>query len=404
MKTMQAKRHGVSRKLLWMTSLISVAALVAACGGGGGGGDSAATGGGATAGVFSGPISGLGSVIVNGVRFDDSAAKVSLDDDDVARASDVLRLGMVVEIEGSRNDDGTTGRADAIGSHSIVRGPITGTPSATQFSVLGMTVTVTPSTAYEGVAGLAGLAAGTMVEIHGIADGPDGVTATRVETTGNDEVRLTGAVTGLNAGQTTFKLHGTVINYASATGNLPVIAENSIVRVKGTLATAPTAVPATITAKRVQLRNPLKKNGLLLELEGAVTKFTSATDFEVNGTKVLVTSGAKVEGTLGLNLRVEVSGTVDANGVLNATKVEVKATNVVAEAEFEVHGTIGNYNPATRTFTLTSGNHSVPVHLTAKPAFLAPLTEALLANNVKVEVKGKVVNGTVEVTSIKTDN
>src|SRR5438128_484994 len=90
-----------------LTSLLAAAGIVAlpSCGGGGGGGDA---GGGATVGgvdtggtgAFStGRITGFGSVIVNGVRFEDNAARVADDDDEakVFRPED-LRLGMVVRI------------------------------------------------------------------------------------------------------------------------------------------------------------------------------------------------------------------------------------------------------------------------------------------------------------------
>ncbi|MFD2452572.1 hypothetical protein [Ideonella paludis] len=57
----------------------------------------------ATGSFTSGAISGFGSIIVNGVRFDDSGAQV-YDDDGNRRGSDDLKLGAHVEIEASRID------------------------------------------------------------------------------------------------------------------------------------------------------------------------------------------------------------------------------------------------------------------------------------------------------------
>jgi hypothetical protein len=52
------------------------------------------------------PITGFGSIIVNGVRFDDSAALVR-DDDGAASGRDRLSLGMQVEVESEAvSDDG----------------------------------------------------------------------------------------------------------------------------------------------------------------------------------------------------------------------------------------------------------------------------------------------------------
>ena len=61
------------RAQTWLRALLFAAIL----GGCGGGVDSGGTGGAAT--YANGPITGSGSIIVNGVRFDDSAAAISDD-------------------------------------------------------------------------------------------------------------------------------------------------------------------------------------------------------------------------------------------------------------------------------------------------------------------------------------
>jgi hypothetical protein len=75
---------------------LAVALMLTACGGGGN--DAAPSNGANTELVSEGVISGFGSVIVNGVRFDDSKAKVEDEDEEEnsARSKDDLRLGMVV--------------------------------------------------------------------------------------------------------------------------------------------------------------------------------------------------------------------------------------------------------------------------------------------------------------------
>src|SRR4051812_46921799 len=90
--------------------LVAATALLAGCGGGGGDAATSPLGGSSSSSGTSfaaGTIAGFGSVIVNGVRFDDSKAKVS-DDDGGAAASSALRLGMQVEIQGGAvSDDGS---------------------------------------------------------------------------------------------------------------------------------------------------------------------------------------------------------------------------------------------------------------------------------------------------------
>ena len=77
--------------------------VLTACGG-------VETGGTGAGAYVQGPITGFGSVIVAGVRFDDSGARVE-DADGVRRDRDELRLGMLVEVEsGPIGDDGSGGR------------------------------------------------------------------------------------------------------------------------------------------------------------------------------------------------------------------------------------------------------------------------------------------------------
>jgi hypothetical protein len=76
-----------------------LAILVMACGGGGGSG-----GGDSSSASSEGPISGFGSVIMNGVRWNTDSAK--FDVDGLVGSQDDLDVGMVVRIEGHRRSDG----------------------------------------------------------------------------------------------------------------------------------------------------------------------------------------------------------------------------------------------------------------------------------------------------------
>jgi hypothetical protein len=74
-------------------------------------------------------------------------------------------------------------------------------------------------------------------------------------------------------------------------------------------------------------------DGVHIEIQGFITRFTSATDFDVAGLPVTTTTGTVYEGgvvgDLGLNIKVEVEGDVDANGVLVATKVDIRRAKAV---------------------------------------------------------------------------
>ena len=81
---------------------------MAACGG-----DDGGVGSGGTGSFASGTITGFGSIIVNGVRYDDSEARV-VDAAGKVGSSRDLQLGMVVEVDASSiRTDPATGRRSA---------------------------------------------------------------------------------------------------------------------------------------------------------------------------------------------------------------------------------------------------------------------------------------------------
>src|SRR4249920_1697803 len=76
----------------WLAAL-----LVTSCGGG--------VGSGGTGAFASGPITGFGSIIVEGIHFDESAARIE-GDDGTGRGRSELRLGTMVEVQSSEIRDG----------------------------------------------------------------------------------------------------------------------------------------------------------------------------------------------------------------------------------------------------------------------------------------------------------
>ena len=164
----------------WLASSSLMASAVfalTACGGGGGTGT--ATGPQAAASAYAvGPITGFGSIIVNGVHYDDDLARVS-DDDGVSHDRSALKLGMVVEVRGQGADDRVA--AQSIVTHSLL--------------VLGQTVQVPSTTFFDDrlAGGLTAVQAGDIVKVYGVLDAATGVyTATRIERhdSGDDPFRL----------------------------------------------------------------------------------------------------------------------------------------------------------------------------------------------------------------------
>ena len=225
--------------------LLCAAVVLTGCGGGGGssGGTSDSTPTATATAFAAGPITGFGSVIVNGVRFDDSSASVA-DDDGNARRSDELRLGMMAEIESAgitSDSSGSHSSAKAIRFGGEIVGPVFSVAAdAKSLVVLGETVHVNAATLFDDrlTGGLAGLTPGTsVVEVHGLLDVSTGVyTATRIEPKPNAPFfKLRGVVSNIDKTAHTFKIGtGTeTISYDAIAATVPAALDNGLlVRVK----------------------------------------------------------------------------------------------------------------------------------------------------------------------------
>jgi hypothetical protein len=400
-------RRGVAARALLLAAVAGIAAILVACGGGGSSQPSSSTTAAATPTAFSGAITGFGSIIVNGVRIDHSQARIALDDDPANAGADDLRLGMVVDVLGDRDAGAATGRASSVASRSFVQGPVSNISVATStLTVLGVQVTVSPATVFSGngLTGLDTLSLGDTVEVHGLpnADGTQ-VKATRIERkAATSEIRLTGTVQ--NAGGSSLTINGFTVQFtAAALDNLPNgVSNGMVVRVKGTLSS-----PATIVASRIRQASlaPLTAAGQRAEVEGVVTKLTSAADFELSGVHVTVPAGATVTGTPVLGARVEVEGTLN-NGTLAATLVRVEDESHEANEANEFHSTVATLDKTNMTMTLNAGG-GVTVHWDGATVFdsaTLPGGGNDLTVGMRLEVKGKASGNAVLASRIKRDN
>jgi hypothetical protein len=332
---------------------ISLSAMLSGCSGGGGGGSNTtpattSTPSATTAAVVSaGPITGFGSVILNGIEFETTQADIRVEDQSVRE--DDLRIGMRVTVEGVRDTNGVA-RATRVVFRKNVEGLIDSIDVVNNtLVVLGQTVLVDGLTVIEDRAqsnsiALSALAVGQFVDVSGLIDANGTILATRIErqtgfVAGVTEVEVRGTLSGLNTTARTFVLGALTVNFSTATvvGSL---SNGVFVQVRGTQ-TAPGSI---MTATRVTVEDPTVGGaaGSKIEIEGFVTAFTSATDFHVNGQAVTTTAQTVFEhGTsadLVLNVRLEVEGHVDTTGTLVAEKISFRRHNggsVRLEADVE---------------------------------------------------------------------
>lgn len=378
-------------------------AAVAACGGGGGGGDAApgATNpAGKTAMEGSGTITGFGSVIVNGIRFDDSSAAV-LDEDGNPRSRDSLRLGMTVEIKGVSDD--TTGQATEITVVSEVRGAVQAVDAgAGTLKVLDVNVQTSADTAYEGVAGLADIKVGDVVEVYGIFDRSTGVlAATRIEKkdpAAPFKLKAKGIVRNLDTGAKTFEL-GTgadaiVIDYSHA--NLKNLDKSGLAEGVWVMVTSTQKPAAGVwvvdEVKGIHFIPPAATT----VTEGLVSDYVSTSSFKVNGLPVDA-SHARIAGhaeDLKDGARVIVIGKAE-NGVIQAkVLVVVRAKDRFDPLGIELHGLITDF-VSVSDFKLRGES------IDASGATFENGTSADLANGKRVEVRGRIDGSIVRATRVK---
>lgn len=360
----------------WLAAFMAAAAF-SGCGGGVGEGGT---------GYASGPITGFGSVIVNDLVFDDSLALVE-DGDGGRRARADLRLGMTVEIESDAIVGGGA-RASRVRFDSAIVGPVDSL-EADGFVVLGQRVAVDATTVFDSAlaAGLAAVQPGHLVEVYGLFDGLGRFRATRVERrTAVLAYRLRGLVNGIDEGTKTLRIGTGLFAYATAASTPSDLAVGSFVRLFiSTDAPGPAGRRQVLRFGEVQ-RPLLDVDGC--SVKGHVTRFTSLSDFRVDGRPVDASAAVVSGGTLAFGTRVEVSGSLRA-GVLVATRVEVRSDQFERDRLFELRGPIDTV-AADRTSMQVRG---ITVGLTRPQLVFVDGTAASLVVGRQVEVRGVVSAG-----------
>src|SRR5260370_16743016 len=150
------------------TTLVAAGALAVLVGCGGGSSSSMSQTG-AQSVVTRGTITAFGSVFVNGVRYDVSAATLKKNDTTVAQSG--LAVGEVALVRGREDTQTGQGEADSVDVEDSVVGPITTIDTVkNQLTALGQAVSVTANTSLgPGItpADLTALKAGDSLEVSG---------------------------------------------------------------------------------------------------------------------------------------------------------------------------------------------------------------------------------------------
>ncbi len=355
---MSTIRHPL--RVSWLALVVAGLCLLTSCGGGVGGqasntGNGSGVGSGGTGSYTNGPISGLGSIIVNGVRYDVSNAKVLSDEAESALPA-ALNLGMQVEVSGGAVTPSSvqgaypTAVATEVRFASALVGKVSAAPDATChcMTVLGQTVTYNDSTNMP-----AGLSTSDVVEVFGQADLTQGVlVATRVQrvTSGTPRSKLVGWV----ASSASIKLSDHTLTVRGPTQNLTVaFTEAQLGQLtplmdddmhRSPVRVWMTGEASSLMLDHVSIDKPLVSDRDEARLEGLVSSVFNATTrhMSIHGTLVDATTATAEDqaklAALRLGDRVRVDGKLVA-GLFHVEDVYTAGSSEVDdEHDIELHG------------------------------------------------------------------
>ena len=387
---------------------ILIALLVigmAACGGG----TQLAGGGIGGTGISQGPITGFGSIFVNGVEFNTNNATIIKDGTSIGplSTSDLkkyLKVGMVVTVNGDIANS-ISGIANTVSYAKELQGPITAITPPNALTVLGQSVIVDNLTKIE----ITGVASATItdlklqdtVEVSGFPTANGTLRATYIEVkTPSADVELKGIVSAISGNVLTIGAQHVDIS-ALTLAAAPIAGD--YVEVKGIL------IGTTVKASSLEFKSLAldRANADKAELQGYVNSVTSATEFLVNGQVVQINSQTNFKGGTSGDIKpgqwLEVEGALINGGII--------ATNLTFEDNISLEGnvtavsgnilTIENYTNISIEVndTLTEGStnpHAVGDHIIIRGRKLSTsctTTTCLLAT----ELESTTATGTMPV-------
>ncbi|MFA6314518.1 MAG: DUF5666 domain-containing protein [Sterolibacterium sp.] len=347
-----------------------------------------------------GILTGFGSLIVDGMRHDDSMASYMSEEDQgpaMAMASTGMMLGHSLEFNVDANDSITS----VMVSPELV-GIVTAA-GVNEITVMGTRVTINRDTALGPVTILAGYATpaaiqiGDRVAVYGLlksdSQGTTIVQATFIaQKPVGTGTRLTGYLTQYNAGAGSFMIGNQTVTVGSASISPAGASLSNGALVTVWSNTAP--IGNTIDASTIRVKSPTASGGTLT-LSGPITGYASSANFKLRNVTIDASKAtvSPAGGTLADNKYVVVTGKYDATtNKLTATAVTIYTP--AAAASVELHGTILNF-VSTSSFTVRG------VVVDAGSATVTGGTAAQLGNGVFVEILGAVANNVVKASSVR---
>lgn len=310
-------------------------------------------------GISVGPITGFGSIIQNGVRYDVSQARFIRDGGSVSDQSH-YHVGEIVKIQGTVNADGVTGKATQIDYGSLLQGQITAiSADGKSLYVLNQLVRTDSLTMLHTVKLLSDLGVGNIVQISGARDAQGVIRANSLTLQQNSFIDSTstqlieGRITQVDVFTQTFILNGLTIDYSRVVRDaLPTVNEYVQVTSKTSLQNKVLQASTITAAKEFVQFNTGEK----AELEGLVTAFINSSRFALNGQLVVTTANTEFENStpadIKLNAVLEAEGKINSQGELVAEEISVRQASRGQTRELE--GQVTAIDTSAQTLQLLS--------------------------------------------------
>lgn len=325
----------LERAIRWLGIMLPVASLIVA----GTLGAAVRTGG--TGAVFSyGVIDDFGSIVVNGVHYDETNANIIVDGT-ANQPRSTLRLGMVVEIEGERDYARNTGVASVVRVNRTMLGQVESIDAATgNIRILSQRIVTDAGTRYDGGVDGNALLAGDWVAVHGLDDpGRKTLVATLIQRTvapSNLVSEIRGSVSNSHPGGFRIGRLDIATTGASPENGAYVAIKGLFDASRGELAAYEIAV-----TREVELREFVET-----EIQGYVDDYRGIDQFVIAGVSIDASQARFSGGSakdLKKGVKVKVEGIVK-EGVLHADEVEFpSALSAAKESSAEVEGKISAF-------------------------------------------------------------
>ncbi len=323
------------RTLKWRAlALMALTLLVGACADGGGeSGTGVQPGRQPRETIHTGPITGFGSVFVNGIEFETGSSRIVVDG--VRKSELDLAVGMIVTVRGVVDSNGHSGAASRVQYASDINGlvlsaSISPLSETGTLNVMGRTVMITEDTMFDSkipsVKSISQIVPGNVVEISGHTSGASDIHATRValKSLAYDGGAL--GVKGVISNVTDFGFDiGTLhVNYPLASS----LIAGWYVDASGTQNIVNNSWTAADVVKLGDsgVKPPQTTEGDPWTGQGVITAGLVENTFNLGEVSISVSSATRYIGGTSMNLvvdrRVSVQGIALANGTIDATQIE----------------------------------------------------------------------------------